>query len=68
MTLVWESGLNSVNLDNQRIFQRLSDFTKFYSRLERYNEIFQNNLEGEMLFQSQDVDLKKFRIHFLHNP
>jgi len=52
----WKSGLKFINLDNQRIFQQLSDLTKLYSRLERYNELFENNLEGEIGFQSQDEE------------
>jgi len=58
MVLVWKSGLNFVNLDNQRILQQLSDLIKLYSKLERYNELFEINLDGEIGFKSQDVDGK----------
>ena len=55
MGLVWKSGQNLLNLNDQRIPQRLSGLTKLYQRLERYNELFENNLEGEIKFQSQVV-------------
>ena len=58
MALVWKSGQNSVNLDNQSGIQQLSDLTNLYSRLERYNQLFEINLEGEIGFQSQVVDGK----------